>query len=269
VPRQLRGVASCASLARGGVVVELRNFTGELEQAERFIRAKCALIATDGLSIHIKHTRAKRRDVVGYYRFADRRIVIAVKRRLRYPRRSAYGVGSLPIAQRSAHGRPFKLVWHEDRFDGPDDLLVFVAGHEVWHYLCHSGQRKGDHETKANCNGFAWLHEFRRWSANDRPVDAVPLRPPRPDLPFDQPSRSAAALPTPAHSARRASARNARAGDAATLAWAPHETTLERGADARAAWVQGDLFSSTGGDAAPARRPPPSRPRRARRRETR
>jgi hypothetical protein len=159
-----------------------------LERAEAFIRAKLALVATDGLSIHIKHTRAKGRDVNGYYRLTDRRIVIAVKKRLRYPRKAAYGVGSVPAAKRGVRGRPFKLVWHEERFDGPDDLLVFVAGHELWHFLCHSGQRKRDHETKANCNGFLWLHEFRAWTSLRAPVAAIPALPPRPDRIVAEPS---------------------------------------------------------------------------------
>jgi hypothetical protein len=173
--------------------VEITNFTGELARAEAFIRAKCALISTEGLTIHIKHTRAKRRDVTGYYRFADRRIVIAVRRRLRYPRRAAYGVGSVTLLHKPPRGRPYKLVWHEDRFDGPDDLLAFVAGHEIWHFLCHSGQRKGDHETKANCNGFLWLREFKCWAGAGARVEAIPPLPPRPD-------RAAAAASAPAAS---------------------------------------------------------------------
>jgi len=172
----------------------IRNFTGALARAEAFIRAKAALIATDGLSVHIKHTRAKGRDVNGYYRLTDRRIVIAVKKRLRYPRRAAYGVGSIPAAKRSIRGRPFKLLWYEDRFDGPDDLLVFVAGHEFWHFLCHSGQRKRDHETKANCHGFLWLREFRAWPGPGTPVAAIPVLPPRPDQCTEAPAAAEPAV---------------------------------------------------------------------------
>jgi len=173
----------CYGAWGGTVAAEIKNFTGTLDLAERFIRTKCELFETEGLSIHIKYTRAKGRDVNGYYRFRDRRIIIAVKQRLRYPRKAAYGVGSKTVERRTLRSRPFKLVWHEDRFDSPEDLLVFVAGHEVWHYLCHSGQRKGDHETKANCHGFLWLAEFKRWSGPGHPVAAIPTRPPRPDLP--------------------------------------------------------------------------------------
>lgn len=169
-------------------MLEICNFTGGLDLAEGFIRAKCEHFETDGLSVHIKHTRAKGRDVNGYYRLDDRRMVIAVKKRLRYPRQAAYGVGSVPVEKRSGR-RPFELVWHEERFDSPEDLLVFVAGHEFWHFLCHSGQRKRDHETKANCHGFLWLREFKRWAGPGHPVPAVPALPPRPDREPEPPCR--------------------------------------------------------------------------------
>ncbi len=163
--------------------MEIKNFTGTLDAAEAFIRAKAEHFDTDGLSVHIKYTRAKGRDLNGYYRLDDSRIVVAVKRRLRYPRQAAYGVGSQPVRSPRAGKRPYRLVWHEETFRSPDDLLVFAAGHEVWHYVCHSGQRKGDFETKANCAGFAWLTEFRRWAGAGTAVEAIPTLPPRPDLP--------------------------------------------------------------------------------------
>ncbi len=166
-------------------MAEIRDFTGKLERAQAFLRAKCMLVRTDDLSIHIKHTRARGRDLTGYYRLEDRRIVIAVKQRLRYPRRAAYAVGSVTIARRSPRSRPFRLVWHEEEFRDADELLAFVAGHEMWHYLCHSGQRRADHETKANCLGFLWLREFKTWPGAGHAVEPIPERPPRPDLPAD------------------------------------------------------------------------------------
>lgn len=169
----------------------LRNFTGALDRGEAFVVAKASTVATAELSVHIKFTRARGQDVAGYYRWDDRRMVLAVKRRLRYPRTAAYGIATVP-APRARGRRPFRLVWHEERFDGPDELLVFVAGHEFWHFLCHSGQRRHDHETKANCNGFAWLSEFRQWPGPGAPVAAVAARPWPPGL--------TAPLPAPAAS---------------------------------------------------------------------
>lgn len=160
--------------------MELTNFTGRFERGEAFVRAKFALADTTGLSVHIKFTKARGRDVNGYYRWNDQRMVLAVKQRLRYPRRAAYGIGTTACTSRGLSGRPFRVVWHEDEFASADDLLVFVAGHEFWHFLCHSGQRKRDHETKANCNGFAWLREFRAWTGAECAVEEIPLVPPKP-----------------------------------------------------------------------------------------
>lgn len=171
--------------------MELRNFTEKFDRAQAFIEAKFACFDTTGVSLHIKYTSAKGRDLNGYYRFADRRIVVAVKKRLRYPRRAAYGVGSKTIERKSLAGRPYRLVWHEDTFTCAEDLLVFAAGHEAWHYLCHSGQRKGDFETRANCNGFLWLREYQRWQGPGRAVEPPPRRPPRPDVAVAAPRETA------------------------------------------------------------------------------
>ena len=75
--------------------MDLRNATGRMERGEAFVRAKAELVDTSGLSVHIKFTKAKGRDVNGYYRWDDRRMVLAVKQRLRYPRTAAYGVGQI------------------------------------------------------------------------------------------------------------------------------------------------------------------------------
>jgi hypothetical protein len=182
------------------VAAEILNLIDGHERAETFLRAKAALVDTTGLSIHIKHTRARGRDVTGYYRFADRRIVIAVKKRLKYPRRAAYGVGSRSIDRKRLGSRPYKLVWFEETFTSSEDLLVFVAGHEFWHFLCHTGQRSGDFEVRANCHGFMWLGEFQRWAGPPGSVEPIPMRPYRPDLP--RPATAIAPTPPPARPRR-------------------------------------------------------------------
>ena len=156
------------------------NRTRGLGPAVEFLRAKSEHFNHEGLDVRVRYTRAKGRDLDGYYEPARRRMVLAVKQRLRYPRAAAYGVGSLSL-DRPRKGRHYELVWHEDRFEGPQDLLVFVAGHEVWHYLCDSGQRRGNFETRANCHGFLWLAEFHAWGGAGHPVAPIPVTPPRPD----------------------------------------------------------------------------------------
>ena len=159
--------------------LDLKNFTGRLRRAEAFIRAKFGLIRTRGLSIRIKYTRAYDAEISGYYRWDDRRMVVAVQPGLRYPFKAAYSVAS---KGRGRHARlSTQQIWYEELFDSADDLLVFVAGHEMWHYLCHTRQRRGDQETKANCHGFMWLREFKRWRGSESRVARIPESPPRPD----------------------------------------------------------------------------------------
>ena len=54
--------------------MDLLNFTGRLERGEAFVRAKAALVCTQELSVHIKFTRARGRDINGYYRWKDQRM---------------------------------------------------------------------------------------------------------------------------------------------------------------------------------------------------
>ena len=163
-------------------MLQIKNFTEGLERAEAFLRAKCEMIRTSRLTIHIKHTRARGCDLTGYYRWSDRRIVTAVKPKLRFPLKAAYSIAYAPGKTGRSLSR--QKIWFEERFDSPDDLLVFVAGHEIWHFLCDSRQRpeKHDQETLANCNGFLWLSEFKRWRGPGHTVAPIPPEPPRPDL---------------------------------------------------------------------------------------
>jgi hypothetical protein len=159
--------------------IQIRNYTRRLRRAEAFVRAKCELVRTRGLSIHIKYTRAYDAEISGYYRWDDRRIVVAVQPGLRYPFRAAYSVAYAGRGRRSRLSR--QPIWYEELFYSADDLLVFVAGHEMWHYLCHTRQRRCDQENKANCNGFLWLREFKRWRGPNARVARIPVAPPRPD----------------------------------------------------------------------------------------
>ena len=50
-------------------------------------------------------------------------------------------------------------------FDNLDDLLVWVTGHEMYHFLCWTRQLDGDvaNEIQANALGRAWVAEFQDW----------------------------------------------------------------------------------------------------------
>ena len=201
-------------------MLELKNFSGDLARGELFLRAKCALINTHRLSIHIKHTRARGCDVTGYYRSDDRRLVAAVRPGLKYPVKAAYSVGYAPKKDgRSGLGR--QKIWYEDRFESPDDLLVFVAGHEIWHFLCDSRQRAASHDEEALANrlGFLWLREFKRWRGSGARVAPIPAEPMRPDLVYASTGRGRTWRHTLPFGARRRatrdSSRSLRTGKAA------------------------------------------------------
>jgi hypothetical protein len=190
-------------------VEPIKNFTHRLARGEAFLQAKCRLIDTRKLSIHIKFTRARGCDLTGYYRWDDRRIVMAVKPGLRFPLKAAYSVAHAPSKDgRSKLGR--QKIWYEERFDSLDDLLVFVAGHEIWHFLCDSRQRPADldQEDLANRVGFLWLAEFKRWRGEGARVASIPMNPPRPDL-----MRASA---TPGHRSRRTAAQRTKQKAAGT-----------------------------------------------------
>jgi hypothetical protein len=83
-----------------------------------------------------------------------------------YPRRYPLAVGTVtrePSARRSRRRRAFSYVVEEATFRDAAEALVFVAGHEAFHFLRHSRQIAGRNtEPSANRHGLAWLEEWRR-----------------------------------------------------------------------------------------------------------
>lgn len=57
------------------------------------------------------------------------------------------------------------FVWVTERitFNDAEECMIYILGHELWHFLCETKQRKGNHQTKANKNGIDWLEKFRSW----------------------------------------------------------------------------------------------------------
>jgi hypothetical protein len=50
-----------------------------------------------------------------------------------------------------------------------DEAMVWIVGHETWHYLCKTRQLSGNWETRANRFGFEWLREFQGQTRDERP----------------------------------------------------------------------------------------------------
>lgn len=82
-----------------------------------------------------------------------------------YPRRYPLAVGTVPRepgSRRPRRHRAFSYVVEEAIFRDAAEALVFVAGHEAFHFLRHSRQIAGRNtEPSANRHGLAWLEEWR------------------------------------------------------------------------------------------------------------
>jgi hypothetical protein len=70
-----------------------------------------------------------------------------------------YAIGT----EKWTHGIGFSWIMDEEKVIDAEEAMVWIAGHEAWHYLCKTKQEKGNHQTKANKAGFAWLREFKLW----------------------------------------------------------------------------------------------------------
>lgn len=56
----------------------------------------------------------------------------------------------------------FSWVYDREKIRSADDLAIWTLGHEIWHYLCHTKQVKGNYQTKANAFGFNLLRQFKK-----------------------------------------------------------------------------------------------------------
>lgn len=92
------------------------------------------------------------------------------KKRLRYRIRCSVAIAPTefpypakwPIGSREIHGNGWEWIWREDQFQRKEEAFIWIAGHEVFHWLRHSRQILGqNYETQANRYGFAWLDDWR------------------------------------------------------------------------------------------------------------
>lgn len=137
--------------------MEYKNLT-DLKLAPRFILQKLSAFDTSKLRLHLKLHRRKDQPVSGYFRFRDCLLVAAVRPRQRFPLKNRWPVGTRP----SSGWRRWEWVWDEEEVRNRDELLVWVAAHEIYHFLRHTKQIQGiQRETRANRFAFQWLREFK------------------------------------------------------------------------------------------------------------
>jgi hypothetical protein len=144
--------------------VEFRNYT-DLVEAPAFILDELKPYDTARLRLHLKFHRRRDQPVSGYFRFRDFLIVAAVRQMQRFPLKNAWPVGSRAVRT----GRGWAWVWDEEPVHDRDALMVWIAGHEAFHYLRHTRQIEGiQRETRANRFAFQWLRTFM--AARDMPL---------------------------------------------------------------------------------------------------
>ncbi|KKK89540.1 hypothetical protein LCGC14_2732080, partial [marine sediment metagenome] len=65
---------------------------------------------------------------------------------------------------KSINERMFEWITKEVSFNNIEEMLVFVLGHEVHHFLCKSKKLKGtgqrNTQCQANKRGIEWWKEF-------------------------------------------------------------------------------------------------------------
>ena len=145
---------------RNKTVVELNggrviDHTG-LSDAAAFIVDKLRRFDLLGLKLHLKWHRQREVLGYGYFRPTDYRTVAAVASEFTYPFRHRK-----MVLTRQSGGRP-KRIYDEEMIHDVSEALVCVAGHEVWHFLCKTEEKKGDWHIGANVFGYVWLREFKK-----------------------------------------------------------------------------------------------------------
>ena len=158
--------------------MRLKNRTGCV-QAENFIRQEVKPFETTGLSVCLKYTQDKDSALRGYFRPRDGRIIAAV-----HPTAALPAMVRFPVRTEASRDGHFQSAYEEEEAATLDELMVWVFFHEFHHFLCHTRQRTGHWQTKANAYGFELLRKFKgtvtsqaSWPA-PLPAEALKFREP-------------------------------------------------------------------------------------------
>jgi hypothetical protein len=130
----------------------------DLVAAPAFILKQLEPFDTSKLRLHLKFHRRKDQAVSGYFRYKDLLVMAAVRENQRLPLKNEWPVGS----RKSRGPRGWAWVWDGEPVHTRDELMAWIAGHELFHFLRHTRQVEGiQRETRANRFGFKWLREFK------------------------------------------------------------------------------------------------------------
>jgi hypothetical protein len=140
---------------------EFLNAT-DLHEAAEWIQQQLEPFDTSPLRLHLKRHRRKDQLFSGYCRYDDSLIVAAIHEKMPVPFLLQKPIGSTPNKRRRCG---YDYLWHELVIETEAMAMVWVVGHECWHYLCKTKQMKGNWETRANKYGFEWAERYANESA--------------------------------------------------------------------------------------------------------
>ncbi len=138
--------------------MEYTNYT-DLEKAPEYILRRLEAFDTSELKFHLKFHRRKDQEVSGYFRFDDNYVMAAVRKKQRFPLKNEWPVGT----RKSGGRRRFAWIWDREKATDRDELMVWIAAHELFHFLRHMRQVPGiNRETRANRFAFEWMRDYKR-----------------------------------------------------------------------------------------------------------
>jgi len=138
----------------------IKNHTN-LVHAEKFIRMKLEQYDTSKLKLHLKYTKSRTNSYDGYCRYKDFYTVAAINEellKLRLPFEMIWAIGTEQVTEQI-----YNFIEDSEEVTTFDEVMVWIAAHELWHFLCKTKQEKYNYQTRANKFGFLWLREFKLW----------------------------------------------------------------------------------------------------------
>jgi len=90
----------------------------------------------------------------------DYRITAGINPNLNYCVRVRYFIGT---KQWTGATKGFSWIEQDTNLKDCNENLIWIFFHELWHFLCHSKQKKGNYQTKANVFGFDMLEKYRNY----------------------------------------------------------------------------------------------------------
>ena len=86
------------------------------------------------------------------------KIIANVKQSVLYPYLLKQAVGS----KKENNINGFDYIWDSELLFNINDTMIWLLGHEVWHFLCKTKQKKGNYQTQANKFGFEFLRNYKK-----------------------------------------------------------------------------------------------------------